>query len=231
MTDLLYISASPSQHDSHSGAVARELVSAYRELHPSRSVATVDVWDLDLPEFDATMIAAKFAVLRSQDATDAQRAQWARAVRLSEAFNQAQCYVFSLPMWNYGVPYRLKHYIDIVTLPGQNWTWSKAEGYRPLLGDKCAVLVYSSSGDFSPGAVKQYEDFQKPYMRQWLRVIGIDVVQEIAVAPTTTDPDNLARIKGASIEEAHRAAALLGDRPEAAEPARQPFGRRQRCQR
>src|SRR5690606_3160792 len=59
----------------------------------------------------------------------------------------------------------------------------------------------------------------------------IDVVQEIAVAPTTTDPDNLARIKGASIEEAHRAAALLGDRPDAAEPARQPFGRRQRCQR
>lgn len=192
MTDLLYISASPSQHDSHSGAVARELVSAYRELHPSRSVATVDVWDLDLPEFDATMIAAKFAVLRSQDATDAQRAQWARAVRLSEAFNQAQCYVFSLPMWNYGVPYRLKHYIDVVTLPGQNWSWSRAEGYRPLLQGKRAVLVYSSAGDFSPEAPKPYEDFQKPYMRQWLRFIGVEVVDEIAVAPTLADPERLA---------------------------------------
>jgi len=209
MTDLLYISASPSQHDSHSGAVARELVSAYRELHPSRSVATVDVWDLDLPEFDATMIAAKFAVLRSQDATDAQRAQWARAVRLSEAFNQAQCYVFSLPMWNYGVPYRLKHYIDVVTLPGQNWSWSRAEGYRPLLQGKRAVPVYSSAGDFSPGAPKPYEDFQKPYMRQWLRFIGVEVVDEIAVAPTLADPERLAQVKAATARRARHAASLL----------------------
>ncbi|WP_299453604.1 NAD(P)H-dependent oxidoreductase [uncultured Pigmentiphaga sp.] len=209
MTDLLYISASPSQHDSHSGAVARELVSAYRELHPSRSVATVDVWDLDLPEFDATMIAAKFAVLRSQDATDAQRAQWARAVRLSEAFNQAQCYVFSLPMWNYGVPYRLKHYIDVVTLPGQNWSWSRAEGYRPLLQGKRAVLVYSSAGDFSPEAPKPYEDFQKPYMRQWLRFIGVEVVDEIAVAPTLADPERLAQVKAATARRARHAASLL----------------------
>lgn len=209
MTNLLYISASPSQHDSHSGAVARELVSAYRELHPSRSVATVDVWDLDLPEFDATMIAAKFAVLRSQDATDAQRAQWARAVRLSEAFNQAQCYVFSLPMWNYGVPYRLKHYIDVVTLPGQNWSWSRAEGYRPLLQGKRAVLVYSSAGDFSPEAPKPYEDFQKPYMRQWLRFIGVEVVDEIAVAPTLADPERLAQVKAATARRARHAASLL----------------------
>lgn len=209
MTDLLYISASPSQHDSHSGAVARELVSAYRELHPSRSVATVDVWDLDLPEFDATMIAAKFAVLRSQDATDVQRAQWARAVRLSEAFNQAQCYVFSLPMWNYGVPYRLKHYIDVVTLPGQNWSWSRAEGYRPLLQGKRAVLVYSSAGDFSPEAPKPYEDFQKPYMRQWLRFIGVEVVDEIAVAPTLADPERLAQVKAATARRARHAASLL----------------------
>jgi len=209
MTDLLYISASPSQHDSHSGAVARELVSAYRELHPSRSVATVDVWDLDLPEFDATMIAAKFAVLRSQDATDAQRAQWARAVRLSEAFNQAQCYVFSLPMWNYGVPYRLKHYIDVVTLPGQNWSWSRAEGYRPLLQGKRAVLVYSSAGDFSPEAPKPYEDFQKPYMRQWLRFIRVEVVDEIAVAPTLADPERLAQVKAATARRARHAASLL----------------------
>ena len=207
MADLLHISASPSGLNSHSGTAARELVSAYQHLHPSRSVTSVDVWELELPEFDATMIAAKFAVLRSRDATDAQRAQWAKAVRLSEAFNLADSYIFSLPMWNYGIPYRLKHYIDIVTLPGQNWSWSRAEGYLPLLKNKRAVLVYSSAGDFSDGAINLYEDYQKPYMRQWLRFIGIEVVGEIAVAPTLTDPDSLARIKVAATQQA-RAAAL-----------------------
>jgi len=112
-------------------------------------------------------------------------------------------------MWNYGVPYRLKHYIDVVTLPGQNWSWSRAEGYRPLLQGKRAVLVYSSAGDFSPEAPKPYEDFQKPYMRQWLRFIGVEVVDEIAVAPTLADPERLAQVKAATARRARHAASLL----------------------
>jgi FMN-dependent NADH-azoreductase len=215
MTDLLHISASPSGPASHSGAAARELVSAYRALDPSSTIETVDVWDLELPEFDATMIAAKFAVLRSQDATEAQRAQWAKAVRISEEFNRAQRYVISLPMWNYGIPYRLKHYIDIVTLPGQNWSWSRAEGYRPLLKDKRAVLIYSSAGDFSDETASAYADYQKPFMRHWLRFIGVEVVDEIMVAPTLTDPESLAKIKADSDQRARAAAWLLS---RAAEP-------------
>jgi FMN-dependent NADH-azoreductase len=209
MANLLHISASPSGDASHSGTAARELVDGYRQLNPSARVATIDVWKLDLPEFDATMIAAKFAVLRSAQASDAQRAQWARAACLSEQFNQADRYVFSLPMWNYGIPYRLKHYIDVVTLPGQNWSWSRAEGYRPLLSGKRAVLVYSSAGDFSDGAGTHYADYQKPFMRQWLRFIGVDVVEEIAVAPTLTDPEQLATIKAAGTARARVAAASL----------------------
>jgi FMN-dependent NADH-azoreductase len=187
------------------------LVSAYKELNPSKNIETIDVWDLELPEFDAPMIAAKFAVLRSQDANEAQRAQWAKAVRLSEEFNRAENYVFSLPMWNYGVPYRLKHYIDIVTLPGQNWSWSRAEGYRALLEGKRAVLIYSSAGDFSGEAIGAYEDYQKPFMRQWLRFIGVEVVDEIAVAPTLTDPEALAKIKAAGAQIARACASLLSE--------------------
>ncbi len=210
MPNLLHISASPSGPASLSGTAARELVEAYRTMNPTGSVRTIDVWNIELPDFDAAMIAAKFAVLRSQDATDAQRARWAKAVRLSEAFNHADCYVFSLPMWNYGIPYRLKHYIDIVTLPGQNWSWSKADGYRPLLGDKRAVLVYSSAGDFSPEAANAYEDYQKPFMRQWLRFIGVEVVDEIAIAPTLTHPEHLAQVKAAGARQARAAASALG---------------------
>ncbi|MBS0453136.1 MAG: NAD(P)H-dependent oxidoreductase [Proteobacteria bacterium] len=210
-TTLLHVIASPGGEASHSTAATSELLAAYRERHPDHRVHTVNVWDLEMPEFDASMIAAKFAVLRSQHATDAQKAQWARAVAISRAFNDADRFVFSLPMWNYGVPYRLKHYIDIVTLPGQNWSWSRAEGYQPLLRDKRAVLVCSSAGDFSESTVAPgaYEDFQKPFMRQWLRFIGIDVAAEVHVAPTLTDPQRLAQVKQAAAEEARRAAARL----------------------
>ena len=211
MTQLLYVIASPGGEASNSTTAATELVAAYREHHPGHRVETVNVWDLDLPAFDATMIAAKFAVLRTQAATEAQKAQWARAVAISQAFNAAERYVFSLPMWNYGIPYRLKHYIDIVTLPGQNWSWSRAEGYQPLLRGKRAALVYSSAGDFPQPAASSgaYEDFQKPFMRQWLRFIGVEVVDEIALAPTLTDPQQLAQIKEAAVRKARELALQL----------------------
>lgn len=194
MTTLLHVIASPNGASSRSTEVALELVGAYRERQPHAAIETVDVWDLDLPAFDAQMIAAKFAVLRSQQATDEQRAVWARAVALAQAFNRADLYVFSLPMWNFGVPYRLKHYIDVITLPGQNWSWTRGDGYASLLRDKRAVLVYSSANDFAPPPRMDAaaDDFQKPFMRRWLRFIGIDVVDEIDVSPTLSDPDTLA---------------------------------------
>jgi FMN-dependent NADH-azoreductase len=195
MTHLLHVSASPGGEDSRSLALADAFLDAWRQAHPADTHETADVWNLELPEFDASMIAAKFAVLRAQNATAGQQAQWDRAVRVSRQFNRADVYVFSLPMWNYGLPYRLKHYIDIVTLPGQNWRWSRDEGYQPLLSGKRAFLMYSSAGDFSEGAMPQYQDLQKPYMRQWLRFLGIEAAGEVALAPTLTDPDNLTRIR------------------------------------
>lgn len=211
MPNLLHVVASPGGDASRSNAVANELVDAYRGLHPGRDVATVDVWNTDLPAFDAAMIAAKFAVLRSQAATGEQRALWARAVEISEAFNQADSYVFSVPMWNFGIPYRLKHYIDVITLPGQNWSWSRSGGYEPLLRNKRAVLIYSSAGDYpiDPGRNAAGEEFQKPFMRKWLQFIGVDVVDEIAVGPTLDDAHNVSDLLSKCRNSARAAAQVL----------------------
>lgn len=211
MPRLLQLIASPSGSASNSTRIANTLVEAFRQRHPSQEVDTVDVWNLSLPPFDADMIAAKFAVLRTQNATAMQEAQWARAVALSEVFNRADRYVISLPMWNFGVPYRLKHYIDVITLPGQNWSWSKAGGYRPLLRNKRAVLVYTSAGHHPLDALAttESEDFQKPFMRRWLRFIGVDVVDEIVVGPTLDDPQNVVRSLARGQERARAASRLL----------------------
>lgn len=210
MTLLLHIQASPSG-TSHSREIADAFIARYRALHPDAGVALADVWQLDLPEFDAEMIAAKFAVLRSQQASDAQRQRWARAVTHAEAFNAADHYVINLPMWNLGLPYKLKHYIDVVTLPGQNWAWARETGYRSLLAGKRAVLVYSSAGDYGADgrSAQGHLDPQKAAMRAWLGFLGIAVVDEIVVAPTLTDPATLAALKQAARERAEAAAAVL----------------------
>lgn len=175
---------------------------AYRGAHPDDTVDTINVWDIDLPPFDADMIAAKFAVLRAQNATVPQQALWARAVAVSERFNAADRYLFSLPMWNFGIPYRLKHFIDVVTLPGQNWSWSRQAGYQALLSGKSATLVYSSAGAYPLRPDEDESDFQKPYMRRWLRFLDIEVTAEISAAPTLVPPEELAANKAGAVERA-----------------------------
>lgn len=205
MSNVLYIESSPAKSRSHSIAVANEFLHAYAAHHPQHEISHIDLWATALPPFDEQTLEAKFAVLRKQDFNMQQFARWESVRALSRRFNAANKYVFSVPMWNFGVPYLLKHYIDVVTLPGENWTWSKAKGYEPLLSGKKALLVYSSANAY--GEEHGASDFQKPYMRRWLRFIGIDDVHEITIAPTLNDPSEVARTRAAAIDLAVQLAA------------------------
>ncbi|MCZ8255924.1 MAG: NAD(P)H-dependent oxidoreductase [Bacteroidia bacterium] len=210
MTHLVYIEASPMPAAaSTSRSVAAAWLQAYRDAHPDDTVDAINVWDIDLPPFDADMIAAKFAVLRAQNATPQQQALWARAVAVSQRFNAADRYLFSLPMWNFGIPYRLKHFIDVVTLPGENWRWSRQDGYQALLPGKSATLVYSSAGAYPLQPDEDDSDFQKPYMRRWLRFLDIAVTAEISAAPTLVPPEELAVTKAGAVERARALASSI----------------------
>lgn len=192
MARLLYIEASPAKSTSHSIDVAKVFLKAYQETHPQDELQAIDLWAEDLPPFDAETIEAKFAVLRKKEFTPEQRARWDAVSQLSRRFNAADKYILSVPMWNFGVPYRLKHYIDVVTLAGENWSWSRAEGYKSLLVGKKALLIYASASEYG---VSDPSDFQKPYMRRWLNFIGVTNIQQINVAPTLVEPDALSRTR------------------------------------
>jgi FMN-dependent NADH-azoreductase len=192
MAQLLYVEASPFKARSHSIHVASEFLKAYAEINRQDEIEVIDLWQTKLPPFDGEAIEAKFAVLRKQEFTPEQQARWDAVRAVSRRFNAAAKYVFSVPMWNFSIPYPLKHYIDVVTLAGENWSWSPEEGYRSLLSGKKALMIYASAGHYGPGDAS---DFQKPYLRRWLNFIGIRDIQEINVAPTLTPNDMLARIK------------------------------------
>src|SRR3989337_2819713 len=105
MATLLYIEASPLKQRSHTIEAARAFLDAYREANPEDTIETIDLWDEALPAFDGTTIEAKFSVLRKNEFTLAQRVKWSAVQAVSRRFNAAHKYVFSVPMWNFGVPY------------------------------------------------------------------------------------------------------------------------------
>lgn len=205
MNRLIHIEASPLKHRSNSTAIAEAFLNAYQEHHASDDIVRLNVWDMELPAFDAETIDAKLAVLRTQEFTPAQWQRWNALRAVSREFNAADKYVFSVPMWNFGVPYPLKHFIDIVTLPGENWTWSRTRGYQPLLCGKKALLICSSATDHSDDD----SDFQKPYLQRWLSFIGVTEHHEITLAPTLADAAAVAERCAAAIEQARSLAACF----------------------
>jgi len=198
MSQLLYIESSPAKARSHTIAVATTFLEAWRSANPAATIEKIDLWTTALPAYDDHTIAAKFAVLRRNEFTPEQSERWESVRRVARRFNSATHYVFSVPMWNFGIPYPLKHYIDVVTLPGENWTWSKLDGYQPLLTGKKALLVCASANmhqETGAGA----SDFLKPHLRHWLKFIGISEIQEIVVTPTLADPQEVTHTRATAM--------------------------------
>ena len=208
MSKLLYIEASPLKLRSHTVAVARHFLDAFASAHPGDDIESIDLWQTKLPPFDAETIEAKFAVLRRQQFTPEQFSRWDAVRTVSRHFNSADKYVFSVPMWNFGVPYPLKHYIDVVTLVGENWTWSRERGYGTVFSGKKALMIYASA-NLHEQRDENASDFQKPYLRKWLQFIGVEDVREITIAPTLADTEDVAKIRSAAQDEATQLAAAF----------------------
>lgn len=208
MATLLYVEASPRKARSASIAVARAFLDAHATAHPGDRIDTLDVWSAALPEFDGDTIAAKYAVMRQQDPTGGQAAAWDAVRAVFARFAAADKYLFGVPMWNFGVPYKLKHYIDVVTQPGLAFAAS-ADGTRGLVTGRPAAVVYARGGAYPAGTPGAADDFQKPYLELWLRFIGFTDIRPIVVEPTLGPPARVAEATAAAVELARTTAGQM----------------------
>jgi FMN-dependent NADH-azoreductase len=202
MAKLMYIEASPRKERSASIAVAKEFLRIYAETHPADSIETLDVWDMALPEFDGATINAKYNILHGQPHSDSEAKAWGAVEDICHRFLSADKYVFGVPMWNLGIPYKLKHFIDVITQPGLTFSFSPEKGYTGLVTGKPAVVIYSSGGDYGPASPANAYDFQQPYMKLFLGFIGITDVCSVTVAPTLAMPEAVKSLLDKVKEEA-----------------------------
>ncbi len=201
MSKLLYIESSPRKERSHSIAVADAFLAAYRSANPEDEVVTLDLWETALPEFDGYTIDAKYQVLHGQDFDEQQQAAWNAVVAACDQFKSADKYVISLPMWNFGIPYKLKHYIDVLAQPGQTFSFSPDTGYSGLVTGKPVTVIYARGGAYGSGGTGSM-DFQKPYLEMLLGFIGFTDIQPILVEPTLAAPDEVSKSVASAIATA-----------------------------
>ena len=189
MSTLLHLSASPRGAASESRAIAATFLDAYRDTHPDDEIVEWDLWDGSLPEFGPAAAAAKMAVFAGADPQGDEARAWRAAIDTFRRFDAADRYLFSVPMWNAGIPYILKQFIDVVSQPGMVFGFDGERGYTGLLTGRKAALIYTSAvyGEGRPPSFGS--DFQAPYLRDWLNWAGINDTVEVAYRPNLATAD------------------------------------------
>ncbi len=207
MSTLLYLQASPRGERSKSGRVGNEFAHAYREHHPGDEVRTLNLFETDLMPFDGLAVRAKYTVLHGDHHTGEERAAWAEVERVARDFASADKYLLTTPMWNFGIPYRLKQYIDIIVQPGLTFSFSPEAGYQGLVTGKPILVVYARGGDYAAEASRAV-DLQKQYMELILGFIGFTDIRSIVIEPTLAGGAEVAQQKTAAAMERARQMAI-----------------------
>jgi len=189
MSKLLHLSASPRGIASESLAIAATFVDTFSDVRPDIAVEHWDLWDGTLPPFGAAAAGAKMSIFAGQEPAGERAAAWVAVHRTFERFAAADYYLFSVPMWNHGVPYILKQFIDVVSQPGLVFGFDGHTGYTGLVTGKKAVVVYTSAVYGDDRGPQFGVDFQAPYFNDWLRWAGITDVTQITFRPNLAVDD------------------------------------------
>src|SRR6266404_6307829 len=86
--NVLHIQSSPRGDKSNSIALTNAFLSASRKVLPAINEDVLNVWDENLPEFDAASIGAKYKAIKHKPLTDAESHTWNRIQELIAASNE-----------------------------------------------------------------------------------------------------------------------------------------------
>ncbi|WP_308635340.1 FMN-dependent NADH-azoreductase [Paenibacillus silvisoli] len=210
MTQLLYITATPKSPEYSVGLqVGGAFLSSYREAHPDDEVRVFDVYQETFQTVDGDVVRAWEKLRRERlefsELSSLEQQKVHALYDITEMAMRADKYVFVSPMWNWGIPSRLKAFIDAFVIVGKTFHYTE-RGPVGLLRDKKALHIQSSGGIYSTGPAAAM-DHSHPYLRQVLGIVGISDVQALYVEGHDFQPERAKEIVLAAMEQADKLAS------------------------
>src|SRR5260370_31806495 len=142
MSILLKIDVSTRGGVSISRRLSSLFLEQWREAHPDCAIIERDIAATDLPFLEFPWIAANFT--RSSARTEEQKTLLVPSDELVAELQKADEYVIATPMYNFGIPARLKAYVDHVVRSGLTFTMNADGSYTGLLSGKKATGIIPS---------------------------------------------------------------------------------------
>lgn len=182
MKKLLHIIASPRGENSRTLKVSEEFLNNFKKKYPACQIDELNLFTEPLQSITVKIVSGKYILLSGKGLTKELKDAWSNVEYQIERFLSADGYLISTPMWNFSIPYPLKHYIDIIVQPGYlfRFTDKSVEG---LVKNKKMVVITSRGGDYSPASPFHNYDYQEPYLRAIFGFIGISDISFINAQP------------------------------------------------
>jgi FMN-dependent NADH-azoreductase len=175
-TRLLHVIATPRGLASNTARVSSCLLEALRDEDDELEVTTLDLFRADLPSVAGKNIESKYRLMTGQAIDEAAQDSWHQIERTIEQFMSADMYLFTVPMWNLGIPYVLKYYIDAIVQPGYLFRYTPDGQVEGLVNKKTMFLVISSGSDYTTQPLASY-NFVESYLRAIFGFVGLTDVR------------------------------------------------------
>ena len=153
---------------------------------------------MDLPSLEGDMIEGRYDLLYGNPVPDGVANEWSAISAVAQSFLDHDAFVISTPMWNFGIPYRLKHFVDVVTQPGMAFRNDAQGNVEGLAAGKRALIIAASAMPFGHDQGLARLDFQAKYLRAWLGFIGVTELETLNVSPTFGAEDDVAEAMSAA---------------------------------
>jgi FMN-dependent NADH-azoreductase len=194
------------------GSVTRMLADAVEQEwlreFPDAQIVRRDLGRNPLPPVWPEAVAASMSApgyVRSEK----EIAATALAAELAGELLSADAYLFAIPLYNFGVPQHVRHWIDLIVTDPR-----AADINTQLLAGRPAVLVEARGGGYASGTPREGWDHLTPYLRHILGDMwGLDLATaeaELTLADVTPAMEHLRDLARQQLEHAHATAIAHG---------------------
>lgn len=186
MKTLLVINTSPQDSSSLSRRMTEHFVRAWTAHNPDGAITYRELGNQPIPHVDENWISAAFTP--SELRTPAGRQALSLSDELVVELQNAESIVIGCPMYNLSIPSSLKAYFDQAVRIGITTTLVPDKPHSPyeglLLGKKAYLMLARGGYGYNPGGCYAHMNFQDTYLKEVLRMIGIDDVSSVSLEYT-----------------------------------------------
>ncbi len=170
MPTLLHIDSSPLYGRSVSRQLTGAFVTQWKASHPNGTVVDRDLTATAIPPVTAEWVGAVYTPEEAR--TPQQNELLSLSDSLLAELEQAEEYVFGVPMHNFGIPSALKLWIDQIARVGKTFSYADGRQKGLIIGKK-ATFIIATGGIYDAQTQMASFNFVEPYLRSVFGFLGV----------------------------------------------------------